>query len=712
LFRPRVAIGMAVALSSVTPGIAAAAGMSVAISAPSPAAGTIAIVGSVVAARTRVVRLDIYVDGSRARTCKAVRCTATWDTTGTPNGRHIVHAQAVDSEGRVVRSARRGVIIANDVTPPTVRLRASLDGGATVPLAVDARDASGIARIELLLDGATLAKFNSGGVRFDWDSATTSDGTHTLQGIAHDGAGNVGFSEPVSIVVRNGAASRSSLHRPRADLAAETAAPMLAPPPTPVEPPVAMTMREPAAGAAGAPLDRVALATPAGPSSATDAVMGSATSPTDRTPTSTVLGATAPAPRPAPIPLTAVAATPAPLESDPPPSPPTPAPASSGPGQLVTMEERLGILAGPLTTAGTGTSPHGNALVAQFDAWQLRFAHQWGDCFPCLGQTPPDANFYDLVTTTYMLYYRTGDPHWLERARTMASQVRDSWNYSVALVRVVDLHDWSVGGGVYNGRNRASLGLAIHALEAGDEATKRIVYYMGEHAAEMLDPSGGAFGMPVFPFYDGREAAGELTALLGALALGYEGSAFSTRRGSPLPLRERAAQIVNQALAKQRPDGRIEAYSEYLGMGAYVSSYMAGIFWEAAILYDRVIGDPRIVPAMQRWADWTWANQWNATALAFRYQDVTAQEGRPMPAGWPAPVWSNVTDNEHFAALNGLLMPAWGYLYSRTGDPKYKAQAELMLQGLMRDAPVQTLPKQFPQMYRSSPRYFGFTQSR
>jgi hypothetical protein len=677
--------------------------MSVAVSAPSPAAGTIAIVGAAIAAHTRVVRLDIYVDGRRAKTCKAVRCTATWNTLGTPNGRHIVQAQAVDGEGRVVRSSRRIVIIANDVTPPGVRLRLPLDGGATVPVAVDAFDASGIARIEVLLDGTTLAKFNSGSVRFDWDSTTTGDGTHTLHGIAYDGAGNVGVSEAVSIEVRNGAASRSSLPRPRTAFPAEAGPPIVAPPLTPVEPPAATTRREPAAAGGSAPLDGVALATSAEPSSPPTAPTAPASAPT-------VGARPAPAPSPPPIPVTAFAATPAPRVSDPPPPPPTPR--SSEPGQLVAMEERLGILAGPLTSAGTDAAPHTDALVAQFDALQLRFARQWGDCFPCLGQTPPDANFYDLVMTTYLLYFRTGDPHWLERARTMASQVRDSWNYSVALVRVVDLHDWSVGGGVYNGRNRAALGLAIQALEARDEATKRIVYYMGEHAAEMLDPSGGAFGMPVFPFYDGRETGGELTALLSAVALGYEGSAFSTRRGSPRPIRERAAQVMSQALAKQRPDGRLEAYSEYLNMGAYISNYMAGIFWEAAILYDRLIGDPRIVPAMQRWADWTWANQWNATALAFRYQDVTAQEGRPIPAGWPAPVWSNVNDTEHVAALNGLMMPAWGYLYLKTGDPKYKAQAESMLQGLIGDAPLQTLPKQFPQMYRSSPRYFGFTGSR
>ena len=176
-------------------------------------------------------------------------------------------------------------------------------------------------------------------------------------------------------------------------------------------------------------------------------------------------------------------------------------------------------------------------------------------------------------------------------------------------------------------------------------------------------------------------------------------------------VRDQAKAVLDAALAKQRHDGRIEAYSEYLGMGAYISNYMAGLFWEAAILHDRLVGDPRILPAMRRWADWTWANEWNAGVMGFRYQDVTAREGRPAFTFAGQSVWSKVSDTATaFPELNGMMLPAWGYLYSRTGDPKYKAQGELMLKGLLRQARAQTLPKQYPQMYRSSPRYLAWAR--
>jgi hypothetical protein len=218
-------------------------------------------------------------------------------------------------------------------------------------------------------------------------------------------------------------------------------------------------------------------------------------------------------------------------------------------------------------------------------------------------------------------------------------------------------------------------------------------------------------------------AAVVLLATVGLAGFGAHGPRAASRDSASHPtageaplvhqhdVRVQAKAVLDAALAKQRPDGRIEAYSEYLGMGAYISNYMAGLFWEAAILYDRLIGDPRILPAMRRWADWTWSNEWNAKVMGFRYQDVTAQEGRAAFTVAGQSVWSKVADTATaFPELNGMMMPAWGYLFLKTGDPQYAAQGDLMLKGLVRAARAQTLPKQYPQMYRSSPRYLAWTR--
>lgn len=93
-----------------------------------------------------------------------------------------------------------------DTTPPAVAMIAPADGAAVsgeVALAADATDAgSGVARVDFLLDGATLLGSDaSAPFALSWDSGSTPPGAHQLHAIACDGAGNSGASAPVEVTV-------------------------------------------------------------------------------------------------------------------------------------------------------------------------------------------------------------------------------------------------------------------------------------------------------------------------------------------------------------------------------------------------------------------------------------------------------------------------------------------------------------------------------
>jgi hypothetical protein len=93
-----------------------------------------------------------------------------------------------------------------DVTPPAVTLT-SPSGGETVrgtlTLAADASDDSGVARVEFLVDGATVGSDSTAPYALDWSSASGSDGVKSVAARAVDAAGNEATSSPRTIAVDN-----------------------------------------------------------------------------------------------------------------------------------------------------------------------------------------------------------------------------------------------------------------------------------------------------------------------------------------------------------------------------------------------------------------------------------------------------------------------------------------------------------------------------
>jgi hypothetical protein len=325
----------------------------------------------------------------------------------------------------------------------------------------------------------------------------------------------------------------------------------------------------------------------------------------------------------------------------------------------------IATLVGPLPALG---SPATVANLGSYDTTQLNSGTIYAEQFPWAPSDLVSSNYYDLALTLYAAYYRTGDAYWLNKARYVASTWRDSPN-NQNIVKYLG-GDYSVGSTIPPGRSMSTLGLAVLAIENNDASARNIV----NQQARLVEQVWG-----VTNWSDAREKGYELMALVASNLLG-DGHLTSARTA------------LDTILSYQNPAGYWDGTSSLCPAGPFVNNFMDAILAEALVLYDRVIGDPRIVPALQSWAAWEWNTQWLPGSLSFQYSNVNDTNCGTVPA----------TD------LNGLFLPAWGYLYSKTGDTTYKTQGAQIFSGVVSALNVITSEKHYAQFYRSSGRYLGF----
>jgi leucyl aminopeptidase len=108
-----------------------------------------------------------------------------------------------------------------ETTPPTVALTAPAEGSTltgTATLSATASDASGISRVEFLVDGVARGSDSTSPYSIAWDSASVPNGSHTIAARAFDGVGNQATTAAVTVTVSNvssTAAYDSGLKAPR-----------------------------------------------------------------------------------------------------------------------------------------------------------------------------------------------------------------------------------------------------------------------------------------------------------------------------------------------------------------------------------------------------------------------------------------------------------------------------------------------------------------
>ena len=323
------------------------------------------------------------------------------------------------------------------------------------------------------------------------------------------------------------------------------------------------------------------------------------------------------------------------------------------------------LLVGPLVKTGTTAAPS----MAKYDQVQVTRGREFADGFPVHADDIATSNYYDLALVLYQTYYRTGDSYWLDRARSVARTWRDDkGNQSIEAYLN---GDWSLGAYVPPARAMATLGLAVFALESNDAEARNIVHQQARWAETYAG------------WDDQREVGYKLIALVASTFLGDDHAAS-------------AKKCLDLILANQKADGRWEATSTMTQGKPFTMSYMTGILMQAMVLYDRAIGDARILPALLKSIDWTWNTQWVASAQGFRYSTLD---------------YPGVMDTIPSPLLSGLIVPAWGYAYYKTGDPKYLQQGNAIFQGLVdKGTPEIMWAKQYTQVFRSATNYVGFTQ--
>jgi glucose/arabinose dehydrogenase len=107
---------------------------------------------------------------------------------------------------------------AADATPPDVAIVSPADRdtvSGTITVSADASDDLGVTGVQFLLDGGDLnAEVASAPFATTWDTTTLSDGAHTLAARAHDQAGNVATSPPITINVSNNRGPKLDLDPP------------------------------------------------------------------------------------------------------------------------------------------------------------------------------------------------------------------------------------------------------------------------------------------------------------------------------------------------------------------------------------------------------------------------------------------------------------------------------------------------------------------
>lgn len=145
-----------------------------------------------------VTEVELFINGQAKANFTSPPYSYTWNTSAEANGQYHLRAVAHDAAGNSAADDDTTVTVmggVNDTTPPTVSFTAPGEG-ATVSGAVvvelQASDDFGVARVQLLADGAPVSEASAPPYSFTWDASQVAAGSHTLTAKATDSAGNEG----------------------------------------------------------------------------------------------------------------------------------------------------------------------------------------------------------------------------------------------------------------------------------------------------------------------------------------------------------------------------------------------------------------------------------------------------------------------------------------------------------------------------------------
>jgi hypothetical protein len=151
--------------------------------------------------------VQFLLDGSSLGVSTAAPFTASLNPAGFADGVHSLSAIATDLSGNMATASTKVTLTRPDTTAPAISLTAPISlstVSGTITLSASASDNVGVASVQFKLDGANYGAAVSGPpYTLSLNTATLSNGAHTVSAIAVDAAGNAGSSAPVQITVNN-----------------------------------------------------------------------------------------------------------------------------------------------------------------------------------------------------------------------------------------------------------------------------------------------------------------------------------------------------------------------------------------------------------------------------------------------------------------------------------------------------------------------------
>jgi len=146
-----------------------------------------------------VTKVILKANGIEVATDTASPFQFSWDTSKVANGMSSLVAVAYDAAGNSKASTAVSVNVANnvvaDTTPPVVAIINPVNGSRVsgmVAVGVSSSDTGGNSALQqtLYIDGKLVASATGGSLSYNWNTRKASAGTHTLQAVAQDAAGN------------------------------------------------------------------------------------------------------------------------------------------------------------------------------------------------------------------------------------------------------------------------------------------------------------------------------------------------------------------------------------------------------------------------------------------------------------------------------------------------------------------------------------------
>jgi hypothetical protein len=151
-----------------------------------------------------VSRVEFYAGSALIGTAITAPYSITWDTAALADGRYSLSTRAYDAAGNIGYASSIPVTVDN--TAPAVSLTSPVDGALVekqVSLTATASDNSSVVKV-VFYDGATLIGTDtSAPYGVTWNTSGLARGSsHPLVARAHDAAGNVTASVPVTVTIR------------------------------------------------------------------------------------------------------------------------------------------------------------------------------------------------------------------------------------------------------------------------------------------------------------------------------------------------------------------------------------------------------------------------------------------------------------------------------------------------------------------------------